>query len=125
MSNDLIRRNEVLSALEKLFTYYNISFGGSSGGFATAVPKVIMDIPVAYDVDRRIMDWIPIEGENTVLPDIGDDVLITTKSGHVMVGTRWGKRWSTAYRHSEEVIAWMPKPRGYYNRDLGYGPERR
>lgn len=58
-----------------------------------------------------IVDWIPC---NELLPDIGDDVLITNKNGRVEIGTWWGERWSTPYRHSiEGVIAWMPKPRGY------------
>lgn len=54
MSNDLISRGEVLSALEKVFGKYNIGFGGDRGGFAEAVPKAIEAIPTAYDVDKVV-----------------------------------------------------------------------
>lgn len=64
------------------------------------------------DEQPKIREWIPLT-ENDKLPSIGKDVLVTTWSGEVLVGTWWGSRWSTAYRHSEEVVAWMPKPEGY------------
>lgn len=48
MSNDLIRRKEVLSLLEKVFHKYNIGFGGDSGGFAQEVPEAIKSMPAAY-----------------------------------------------------------------------------
>lgn len=54
MNNDLISRNEVLSALEKVFEKYNISFNSGSGGFSDEVPKAIKSIPTAYDVDKVV-----------------------------------------------------------------------
>lgn len=57
----------------------------------------------AYQKDVPV--WIPVDER---LPEIGEPALITSWSGEVTVGTRYGHRWETALCYSEDVIAWMP-----------------
>ena len=47
MLGDLIKRSDVLVALEKVFYKYNQAFGGNYGGFAEDVPKAVKEIPAA------------------------------------------------------------------------------
>ena len=54
IGNDLISRSETLSVLQKVFDEYNISFGGTHGGFAEAVPKAVESIPQAYDIETVV-----------------------------------------------------------------------
>ena len=50
--NDLIRRKDVMAALEKVFDEYGVSWGEHYGGFASAVPNAIENIPIGYDIDK-------------------------------------------------------------------------
>ena len=56
--DDLISRQEVIDVLEKTFERYRMTWSPNKeedyGGFASAVPKAINDIPTAYDVDKVI-----------------------------------------------------------------------
>lgn len=54
MGEDFIRRSDVLSALEKVFDKYRISFGSNKRGLGSAVPEAVQSIPAAYDVDEVI-----------------------------------------------------------------------
>lgn len=49
MSSDLISRQTVMATLADVFREYNMGFrpGETGRGFASAVPKAIMDIPRA------------------------------------------------------------------------------
>lgn len=47
--NDLIRRKDVMAALEEVFDDYKMSWGEQYGGFASAVPNAIGNIPTAYN----------------------------------------------------------------------------
>ena len=55
---DLISRQEVIDVLEKTFERYRMTWSPNKeedyGGFASAVPKAINDIPIAYDVSKVI-----------------------------------------------------------------------
>ena len=53
MNDDLISRKAVLEILEKVFDEYRMSWspGEKNGGFSSAVPKAINDLPIAYNVD--------------------------------------------------------------------------
>lgn len=55
--SDLISRQTVLEALRNVFDKYNLSWNPSekrSGDFAGEVPRVINNIPTAYDVDKVV-----------------------------------------------------------------------
>lgn len=56
--DDLISRQEVIDVLEKTFERYRMAWSPNKeedyGGFASAVPKAINDIPTAYDVDKVV-----------------------------------------------------------------------
>ena len=55
---DLISRQEVIDVLEKTFEKYKMAWSPNKeedrGGFASAIPKAINDIPAAYNVDKVI-----------------------------------------------------------------------
>lgn len=53
MNKDLIKRGDVMDALEKEFDNYNMAFN-MHGGFAQAVPDAINNIPTSYDVDKVV-----------------------------------------------------------------------
>lgn len=54
--NDLIRKSEVLETLEKLFEEYGMLWKptGKNDGFASAVPRAIMEMSTAYDVEEKV-----------------------------------------------------------------------
>lgn len=74
--SDLIRRSDVMETLEKVFRKYYISWnpnGKREGEFDRDVPAAIMNIPVAYDVDKVVEK---MKSEEICLEDnYGDDVL--------------------------------------------------
>ena len=53
MGEDLIKRSDALSILEKVFDEYSMSFGEDRGGFAEAVPKAIKAIPAVVKAGER------------------------------------------------------------------------
>ena len=55
MGGDLIKRSDVLSALEEVFDKYRISFGSDKDGFAKEVPKAIETIPAVGKANEWIL----------------------------------------------------------------------
>lgn len=64
----------------------------------------------ANSSDCSCSDWIP---EENVRPEVGEPVLVTLWNGDVTIGIWWGYRWATLQNYSEDVLAWMPRPRPY------------
>lgn len=54
MYEDLIKRGDVLSTLERVFKKCNIAFGGTLGGFGQEVPKEIESIPAIHSPVKPI-----------------------------------------------------------------------
>lgn len=60
--------------------------------------------------------WVSVEER---LPEAGDQVLVTVRSGRITVGIWHGHTWSSPYRYGEPVAAWMPLPEPYKHQNLG------
>lgn len=65
--NDLISRREVMKVLESTFERYKMAWSPNKeedyGGFASAVPKAINDMPIVYDVDKVVKQLEEKENE--------------------------------------------------------------
>ena len=94
MSDDLIRRSDVVKMLENAWGYEGIE-------------EDVNEIPTAYDVG-----WIPASER---LPDIGKEVLVTYQNGDIAVDfihSDCGWFWEDK-EEAGEVIAWRPLPKPY------------
>lgn len=79
MLGDLIKRSDVLAALEKVFDCYRMSFGGNNGGFAEDVPNAIEDIPAVCNTG----EWILCSRK---VPTNEQEVEITYTREHYLTG---------------------------------------
>lgn len=81
MLSDLIKRSDVLAALEKVFDRNGMSYGSDKTGFAKEVPNAIEALPAVCKMD----DWIPCSER---LPENELDVEITYIREHYLTGEK-------------------------------------
>lgn len=81
MLSDLIKRSDVLAALEKVFDRNRMSYGSDKTGFAKEVPNAIEALPAVYKMD----DWILCSER---LPENELDVEITYIREHYLTGEK-------------------------------------
>lgn len=81
MLGDLIKRSDVLAALEKVFNSNRMSYGSDKAGFAKEVPDAIEAIPAVCKMD----EWILCSEK---LPENERDVEITYTREHYLTGEK-------------------------------------
>lgn len=94
----MIDEKRLLEVLEKNF--YGI-------GGVEVLKQIINEQP-------KVGEWIPVEER---LPEIFENVLIYTKSGHYHIGAYFEerKRWwlGVYWEDLDFILAWMPLPKPY------------
>ncbi len=81
MLSDLIKRSDVLAALEKVFDRNGMSYGSDKTGFAKEVPNAIEALPAFYKMD----EWILCSER---VPENELDVEITYIREHYLTGEK-------------------------------------
>lgn len=106
----MIDENRLIKKLERLqkivFTYnFNV---------AHVCDNLLCEIKDFINEQPKINEWIPVEER---LPEIFENVLIYTKSGHYHIGAYFEerKRWwlGVYWEDLDFILAWMPLPKPY------------
>lgn len=76
--------------------------------------ETLDEIVDLIDEQPKVGEWIPVEER---LPEIFENVLIYTKSGHYHIGAYFEerKRWwlGVYWEDLDFILAWMPLPKPY------------
>ena len=109
--SDLIRRKDVLDAIQKRADEVDSVYSAFWEGLKIA-QDIVEKVPPAEPEQK----WILV---TEALPKMKEVVLITNGKGHVRCGKYQGifdnknYRWWWKHKTLEEVLAWMPLPESY------------
>ena len=111
----MIDEKKLIEKIEKMFVPLSTPDGSESIDIAiNGYNECLVDVLETIKEQPKVGEWIPVEER---LPEIFENVLIYTKSGHYHIGAYFEerKRWwlGVYWEDLDFILAWMPLPKPY------------